>query len=72
MIVSGFHITVHGDRTVGLFDMNYRIEGEFFFENEEELNTYIIGLKDLHEQTFDAGVTIETFEQRKISCQNYH
>lgn len=64
MIASGFHITIHGDPSVGIFDRNYRIEGEFYFEDEDELNTYIIGLKDLHVQTFDAGVTIETFEQR--------
>ena len=65
MEISGFHITIHGDRSVGIFDNHIRLEGKFSFSDEEELNTYIIGLKDLHEQTFDAGVTIETFEEAK-------
>ncbi|MFW6246547.1 MAG: hypothetical protein ACOC22_00025 [bacterium] len=63
MIVRGFHITIHGDPSVGIFDNRFRLEGEFSFFDEEELNTYIIRLKDLHQQTFDAGVTIETFEE---------
>ena len=61
---SGFIITVHGDPSVGIFNMEFRLEGEFYFENEDELNTYIMGLVDLHVETFDSPVTIETFEER--------
>lgn len=62
--IYGFHITHHCDPSVGLFDMHYRIEGVFNFEDEDEYIKYVIGLKELHEQTFDTIVSIETFEER--------
>lgn len=62
---TGFIITVHGDPSVGLFDTQFRLEGEFYFENEDELNTYILGLKELHEETFDAPVSIITYEKNR-------
>ena len=70
MVVSGFYITVHGDQSVGLFDRKFRIEGEFYFEDENELNVYIAGLADLHLQTFDGQVSVETFEERNQSIIN--
>lgn len=70
MKISGFNVTIYGDTNIGLSDQNYKIVGNFYFDNEEELNDYITGLKDLHQKTFNSGVKIETFEEKNQNNDN--
>lgn len=65
MKITGFFITAHGDPTVGLFDREFRVEGDFHFDDQDEFNHFIIGMKELFEGIYDFGVTIQTFEERK-------
>lgn len=64
MKVSGFYVTIYCNE---LPNQKYRVEGNFNFINDDELNNYIIKLKELHEQTFNCGVKIEILDDSNDS-----
>lgn len=47
--VSKFYIMSPGDPSVGIFDQQYEVGSDFYFENEEEFDIFKIKLKEAFE-----------------------
>jgi hypothetical protein len=58
----GFHIIFKGDSSVGIFDSRWELNGDFYFDNQEELESFRKELQVLYEN-YCGEVTIETFEE---------
>ena len=61
----GFYVNFYGDPSVGIFNAEWKITGEFFFENEEEFEMFKNKLKETWEYCHDTPIGVETFEERK-------
>lgn len=70
--VSGFVITAPGDESVGIFSSSWKIEGDFFFDNQEECDEFKKDLNYVFENYCGEIVEIITFEeyQTMIDLEN--
>jgi len=66
--VSGFHIVSQGDPSVGMFDAEWEIRNNFYFDNQKELDEFKEELSKLFEG-YVGDVTIETFDERLIQIE---
>ncbi|MFW6242890.1 MAG: hypothetical protein ACOC2W_01915 [bacterium] len=60
---SGFYILFAGDPSVGIFDETWNVEGDFYFENKEELEFFREKLKETWELVSDTPIGVESFEE---------
>lgn len=63
-MVTGFHLSTKGDRSVGIFPSEWTIDGQFSFEDEGELESFRGNLVTTWGHITDEPVIIETFEER--------
>jgi hypothetical protein len=63
MKISGFYITAPGDPSVGIFPANWKIDGDFYFDNQEELEEFRKELNELFTNHCGEGVIVDTFEE---------
>jgi hypothetical protein len=61
--VSKFHITIHGDESVGIWDQRFELGPDFYFEDKEHLKGFIEKLQRVFKTTFGEPVSIETQEE---------
>ncbi len=71
--VSGFIVTASGDESVNIFPSKWKIEGDFYFDNPEELKKFKEELKKFFEINYCGEITyVETFEeQNELECIEY-
>lgn len=60
----GFYINYSGDMSVGMFPVQWVVEGEFFFDSPEEMEEFKIKLRETWEYCSDTPIGVETFEER--------
>lgn len=60
--VKGFYITSTGDPSVGIFDSLWELSGDFYFDNQQELEDFRKELQLLYEN-YCGEVKIETHEE---------
>jgi hypothetical protein len=60
---TGFYIIAKGDESVGIFDTSWTLLGDFYFDDQEDLEIFKTNLKTLYGD-YCGEVTIETFEER--------
>lgn len=65
--VKGFHVKLHGDHSVGIWDAYYTVEGEFFFESKEDLEEFRESLRKTFELVSDMGISVDAFEEIKAA-----
>lgn len=63
MKVAGFYVTAPGDPSVGIFPANWKIDGDFYFDNEEELEEFRKELNEVFTNYCGEGVHVYTFEE---------
>jgi len=66
--IDGFHVTSHGDPSVGIFDAEWKVSEKFYFDNQDELNAFKEGLKRVFEN-YCGEVSIETFNERQTQIE---
>lgn len=59
MKINGFHIIVGGESPT-----TFNVEGSFYFDNNEELETFRNDLKSLFLNHCGSDITVETFHER--------
>ena len=67
--ISGFHIIVKGDPSVGIADKELKLEGEFYFDDNEELQKFKNNLKQTFEN-YCGEVSVDTFEEYQIKINS--
>jgi hypothetical protein len=63
MKVSGFYVTAAGDPSVGIFSSTWKLDGDFYFDNQEELEEFRKELKEVFTNYCGEGVDVDTFEE---------
>lgn len=61
----GFEVNFYGDPSVGIFSSTWTISGDFYFENEEELNMFQSKIIEAFEYASDTPISIWTFEEKE-------
>ncbi len=64
MKVTGFYVTAKGDSSVGINPIEWKILGNFYFDNQEELESFRKDLKNTFTNLCGEIVIVETFEER--------
>jgi hypothetical protein len=64
--VSGFHITFPGDVSMDADDTEWKLEGDFHFDNENELEEFKAHLNLTFRSYTGEDCLIETFEERQL------
>lgn len=69
--VNGFYIRMPGDPSVGIADREWKLEGQFYFDDKEELQVFKNNLKQTFENYCGEISAIDTFEeyQAKINSE---
>jgi hypothetical protein len=69
--VNGFYIRMPGDPSTGIADREWKLEGEFYFDDKEELELFKFNLKQTFEIYCGEISSIETFKeyQARINSQ---
>ena len=67
--VGGFHIIMKGDPSVGIADREWKLEGEFYFDDKEELQLFKNNLKQTFEE-YCGEISIDTFEEYQIKINS--
>lgn len=64
MKTTGFYIIAEGDSSVGVSPASWKLDGDFYFDNKEELELFRIEIKKLFEfYCGDSEIAIDTFEE---------
>ena len=63
--ISGFYILFPGDMSVGISDAEWRLDGDFYFDDEVELEEFKARLKLTFENYCGDNCQIETYEERQ-------
>jgi len=66
--VSGFHVILKGDSSVGMLDSEWELSNNFYFDNQEELDAFKNELSLMFEG-YCGAVTIETFNERELRVE---
>jgi hypothetical protein len=64
--VCGFYITIPGDMSVGIDDQEFKVEGDFYFDNEKELSEFKYQLMLTFSDYCGENPLVETFEERQL------
>jgi len=65
MKITGFYITAPGDPSVGIYPSTWKLENDFYFDNQEELEEFRKELKNLFEFYCGEATQILTFEEHQ-------
>lgn len=60
--VTGFYITAYGDASVGMFDQTWKIDGDFYFEDQEHLEEMRQKIKEAFE-VYTENLAVQTAEE---------
>lgn len=63
MHIEGFLITAHGDPSVGIFPSSWKLEGDFYFDNQEECDEFKKEIKISFESYCGEIVEVITYEE---------
>lgn len=63
--IAGFYITMPGDLSMGINDVEWKLEGDFYFDNNDELEEFRARLSLTFENYTGEECLIETFEERQ-------
>jgi hypothetical protein len=63
--ISGFYITMPGDLSLGVNDIEWKLDGDFYFDKEHELEEFRARLNLTFENYCGDQCLIETFEERQ-------
>jgi len=61
--IKGFYITEPGDPSVGMFPSTWKLDGDFIFDNQEELERFRENLKKTFEDYCGEFVKVETIDE---------
>jgi hypothetical protein len=61
--VSKFFITIPGDESVGIFDQQFTLEPDFYFEDQESLDHFKAEIISAFENAFGEKAYVETAEE---------
>lgn len=64
--VTGFYIKVPGDMSVGLFDQEWKLDGDFYFDNVDELEEFRALLNLTFQSYAGEDCRVETFEEQQL------
>jgi len=64
MKVTGFYVTAEGDPSVRINPIEWKILGNFYFDNQEELESFRKDLKNTFTNLCGEIFIVETFEER--------
>ena len=64
--VTGFYITMPGDLSMGVNDIEWKIDGDFYFDNEDELEEFRALLVLTFRSYCGEDCLVETFEEKQI------
>lgn len=64
--ITGFYIKLPGDMSVGINDSVWQLEGDFYFDNEDELEEFRARLKLTFENYCGEDCRVETFEEQQM------
>ena len=71
IFVSKFFVTIPGDESVGIFDQQFTIESDFYFECEDDLHGFKEDIRLAFEQAFGEKAYIETAEEIQAREEMY-
>lgn len=61
---TGFVITYPGDDTVGLFQQEWKLSGDFNFDDQAELDEFKLKISHAFELCSDTPIVVESLEER--------
>lgn len=64
-MVSGFYIKVPGDMSVGIQDSLWKLDGDFYFDNNDELEEFRAALSLTFQNYVGENCRVETFEEHQ-------
>lgn len=60
--ITGFYITSYGDESVGIFNQTWQLDGDFYFDSQEDLEKMREKIKETFEIYAD-NLAVQTFEE---------
>jgi hypothetical protein len=63
--VTGFYITMPGDLSIGVNDIEWKLEGDFYFDKEHEVEEFKALLLLTYRSYCGEDCLVETFEERQ-------
>ncbi len=63
--VTGFYIVFPGDPSVGIFESQWKLEGDFYFDNQDELEEFRALLNLTYRNYVGDDCKIITFEEHQ-------
>lgn len=64
MKTTGFFIYADGDSSAGISPTSWKLDGDFYFDDQEELDLFRTEIKNLFEfYCGDSGITVDSFEE---------
>jgi len=72
MKITGFYITAKGDPSVGINESQWKLEEDFYFDNQEELEEFRNELKKFFNYFYGEGISVKTYEeyQKQIDAED--
>ena len=71
MKTTGFYIYAEGDSSVGVSPTSWKLDGDFYFDNKEDMELFRAELKNLFEfYCGDSGIAVDTFEELNERYEN--
>jgi hypothetical protein len=64
--IAGFYIKLPGDMSVGIPDSEWKLDGDFYFDNADELEEFRAKLKLTFEDYCGENCRVETFEEQQM------
>ena len=68
--VSGFYITMPGDLSMGVNDIEWKLEGDFYFDKDHELEEFKALLVLTFRSYCGEDCLVETFEERQLQIDS--
>jgi hypothetical protein len=64
--ITGFYIKLPGDMSVGIQDSEWKLDGDFYFDNQVELDEFRALLQLTFESYCGESCKVETFEEQQL------
>lgn len=68
--VTGFNITMPGDLSLGVNDIEWKFEGDFYFDKDHELEEFKALLLLTFRSYCGEDCLVETFEERQLQIDS--
>ena len=69
--IKGFYITEPGDPSVGIYPSTWKLEGNFIFDNQEELESFRENLKKTFEDYCGKFAKVKTIDEVEKMEEDY-